>query len=106
MSEHGITPRGHRILVLPDEVETKTKSGIITSTGIQVMREELAQVDGIVVEMGNTCFSDQPEAWCKVGDRIVFGKYSGIIRIGKDGKTYRIVNDLDVVATIEGAINE
>ena len=106
MSEHGITPRGHRILVLPDEVETKTKSGIITSTGIQVMREELAQVDGIVVEMGRTCFSDQPEAWCKVGDKIVFGKYSGIIRIGKDGKTYRIVNDLDVVATIEGAINE
>lgn len=102
MSIHGITPRGHRILVLPDEIEVKTKSGIITTTGTQVMREELAQVDGVVIEMGSTCFNDQPEAWCTVGDRVVFGKYSGIIRNGKDGKKYRIINDLDVVATIEG----
>ena len=106
MTEHGIVPRGHRILVLPDEVETKTKSGIITSTGTQVMRDELAQVDGIVVAMGSTCFSDQPEAWCQVGDRIIFGKYSGLFRTGNDEKTYRIINDLDVVATLEGDINE
>lgn len=98
---HGISPKGHRLLVLPDEVETTTKSGIIVSTGVQEFREQLAQVDGVVVAMGNTCYSDQPEPWCKVGDRIIFGKYSGIIREGKDGKKYRIVNDLDCVATID-----
>jgi co-chaperonin GroES (HSP10) len=98
---HGIHPKGHRVLVLPDEVETTTKSGIITATGTQVLREELAQVDGIVVAMGNTCYSDQPESWCKLGDRVIFGKYSGIIRFGKDGKKYRIINDLDVVATLD-----
>lgn len=97
----GINPKGHRILVLPDEIETTTKSGIITATGTQVFREELAQVDGVVVAMGSTCYSDQPEAWCKVGERVVFGKYSGIIRHGKDGKKYRVINDLDVVATID-----
>ena len=102
MSNPGIQPKGHRVLVLPDDIETKTASGIVVSTGVQVMREELAQVDGIVVAMGNTCYSDQPEPWCKIGDRVVFGKYSGIIRKGKDGKTYRIINDLDVVATVEG----
>lgn len=101
MNEHGIHPKGHRILVLPDEVETKTASGIITSTGTQTMREELAQVDGIVVEMGNTCYADQPEPWCVVGDRVIFGKYSGIIREGKDGKKYRLINDLDVVGTVD-----
>lgn len=102
MSEIGICPKGHRILVLPDDIETKTASGIVVTTGREVMREELAQVDGVVVAMGNTCYSDQPEPWCKLGDRVIFGKYSGIIRKGKDGKTYRIINDLDVVGTIEG----
>ena len=101
MSEHGINPKGHRILVLPDEVETKSAGGIITSVGVQALREELAQVDGVVVAMGNTCFSDQPEPWCQVGDRVIFGKYSGIMRGGKDGKKYRVINDLDVVATLE-----
>ncbi len=101
MSNHGINPKGHRILVLPDEIEVTTKSGIVVATGTQELREQLAQVDGIVVAMGNTCFSDQPEAWCAVGDRVIFGKYSGITREGKDGKRYRIINDLDVVATVE-----
>jgi co-chaperonin GroES (HSP10) len=98
---HGINPKGHRLLVLPDEVEVTTKSGIVIATGVQEFREQLAQVDGVVVAMGNTCYSDQPEPWCKVGDRIIFGKYSGIIREGKDGKKYRVINDLDCVATIE-----
>lgn len=100
MNNSGINPKGHRVLVLPEEIETKTASGIITSVGAAQLREELAQVDGIVVDMGNTCYSDQPESWCKVGDRVVFGKYSGIIREGKDGKKYRVINDLDIVATI------
>lgn len=101
MTEHGINPKGPRVLVLPDEVETKTASGIITSVGAAAMREELAQVDGIVIAMGNTCYHDQPDPWCKVGDRVIFGKYSGIIRDGKDGKKYRVINDLDVVATLD-----
>ena len=101
MNNSGINPKGHRVLVLPEEIEVKTASGIITSVGTAQLREELAQVDGIVVAMGNTCYADQPEPWCAVGDRVVFGKYSGIIREGKDGKKYRVVNDLDVVATIE-----
>ena len=98
---HGIKPKGPRILVLPDEIEKTTASGIVITTSTSEFREQLAQVDGIVVAMGNTCFHDQPEPWCKVGDRIIFGKYSGIIREGKDGKKYRVINDLDCVATIE-----
>ena len=101
MSEHGINPKGHRILVLPDEVETKTASGIITTTATQEFREQLAQVDGVVVAMGSTCYHDQVEPWCKVGDKVIFGKYSGIIREGSNGKKYRIINDLDVVGTID-----
>jgi co-chaperonin GroES (HSP10) len=55
--------------------------------------------------MGSTCFYDKPEPWCKIGDRIIFGKYSGIFRTGKDDKTYRVINDEDVVATIDEEID-
>lgn len=101
MSKHGINPKGYRLLVLPDEVEVTTKSGIVISSGSQTQREELAQVDGVVVAMGNTCFDKELEPWCKVGDRVIFGKYSGIIRKGNDGKTYRLLNDENVVATLD-----
>ena len=104
MNKSGIIPQGYRILVLPDEIETKTASGIIVSVGTQEMREQLAQVDGVVVAMGDTCFNNEPSPWCKVGDRVIFGKYSGIIRKGKDEKTYRIINDDNVVATIEETV--
>lgn len=96
MSKHGISPCGHRVLVLPDQVETTTKSGIVVSTGTQVLRDELAQIDGTVIEIGPDC-----NGWCKVGDNIVYGKYSGLFYTGKDGLKYRIVNDDDVVAVIE-----
>ena len=54
--------------------------------------------------MGTTAYADQKDPWCKVGDFITFGKYSGLIYKGeetKDGKEYRVINDLDVVATHE-----
>ena len=107
MSEHGIVPKGPRVLVLPDAIEKATKSGIITTLDHQEMSQSLAQVDGVVIAMGNTCYHDQPEPWCAIGDRVIFGKYSGIIREGIDGKKYRIINDLDVVGTVtKGDTNE
>lgn len=102
MSKHGITPCGHRLLILPDNVETTTKSGIITSTGTQVLRDELAQIDGTVIAIGPDC-----NGWCTLGDRIIFGKYSGLFYTGKDKIKYRIVNDDDVVAVVQkGDSNE
>jgi len=106
MSNHGINVKGHRILVLPDEVEKTTKSGIIVTTGIAELREKLKQVDGVVVAMGDNCFYDKPSKWCEIGDTIIFGKYSGVFRTGNDGIEYRIINDEDVVATLERKENE
>ena len=97
----GITPCGHRILVAPLDVELTTESGIVIAVGVQADRERLAQMKGRVVEVGSSAYSDQPSAWCKVGDVVTFGKYSGLIYKDKetlDGKEYRVVNDLDVVA--------
>lgn len=99
-NKSGIHPKGHRVLIYPEPVETKTASGIITSTGDNIERERLAQLRGTVVEVGNTAWHDQPEAWVKPGDKVIFGKYSGLIYKGDDEKEYRIINDLDIVASV------
>jgi len=96
----GIHPKGHRLLIKPDKVETTTESGIVISIGDNIDRERLGQLRGTVIEIGNTAWHDQPESWCKVEDHIIFGKYSGLIYKGDDDIEYRIINDLDVVATV------
>ncbi len=97
----GIHPKGHRVLILPDPVEEVTQSGIIVAVGDNRDRERLAQLKGTIVELGNTAWLDQPSPWAKVGDHVIFGKYSGLIYQGNDNKEYRIINDLDVVALVD-----
>lgn len=99
-NDSGIYPVGHRVLVLPEQIEETTEAGIILHTASQRSREEMAQINGVVVALGTTAYQDQPEPWCKAGDKVIIGKYSGLIYDGKDGKKYRVINDLDVVAVV------
>lgn len=101
MNTSGIRPTGHILLVLPDEVEVTTASGIVLSTASQHEREEMAQTEGLVIELGNTAYLDQVAPWCEIGDRVIFAKYVGTVSKGRDGRTYRLINDLDVKAILE-----
>lgn len=96
----GIYPVGHRVLILPEQIEEKTEAGIILHTVSQKAREEMAQIEGKVIAIGTTAYSDQPIPWCCVGDKVIIGKYSGLIYDGKDGQKYRVINDLDIVAVL------
>lgn len=102
MSAAGIRPVGHILLVLPLEVEEVTAGGIVVVTGDKVRREEMGQTEATVLALGNTAYSDQPEPWCQVGDRVVFARYAGTERKGSDGRMYRLINDLDVKGVLEG----
>ncbi len=99
----GINPTGHIVLVLPEEVEVKSKAGIILTTASQTQRESMAQTEATVIALGNTAYVDQAAPWCKVGDRVLFAKYAGTMCQGLDGKTYRLINDLDVKAILDQA---
>lgn len=101
MNTSGIRPTGHILLVLPDEVETTTSSGIVLATPGQHQREEMAQTEATVIELGNTAYRDQVSPWCEIGDRVIFAKYAGTVSKGRDGRTYRLINDLDVKAILE-----
>lgn len=96
----GIHPQGHRLVVKPKVVEEKTESGIVLAR-TAVDAEQLAQTDGIVVAIGEGCWEDKSSAWARVGDWVMFGKYKGLLRKGKDGVDYRIINDTDVVAVLD-----
>ena len=98
-NESGINPQGWRVLILPLEIETKTQSGIIVTTSENEEREQMANTTGQVVATGSEC-----NDWCKPGDRVVFAKFSGLVYLGKDGRKYRVINDQDIVATLDGDV--
>jgi co-chaperonin GroES (HSP10) len=92
----GITPKGWRILIKPLEIAEMSKGGIIISHGVMKDREEMSNTTGQVIEVGT-----EANTWCVSGSRIVFAKYAGLVYLGKDGVKYRIINDDDVVATLD-----
>ena len=58
---------------------------------------------GLVLEMGPYCYDKEkfPEgAWCKKGDWVIFARYAGS-RIQIDGGEVRLLNDDEVLATID-----
>lgn len=98
----GIRPLGRRLIIWPIPTERVTESGIVLPEDA-ASREDMAQVEAIVVSIGEGCWSDQGTSrpWCEVGDKVIIAKYAGLERRGKDGKLYRLINDLDLVAAID-----
>jgi co-chaperonin GroES (HSP10) len=98
----GVKPSGHRLVVYPIPTKKQSSGGIVIPDTL-VDREDMAQVEALVLSVGPTCWKDQPGgAWCKEGDTILMAKYSGLVRKGPDGRTYRVINDLDVVGVCDG----
>ena len=80
----------------------KTKGGIIhTETTLE--RQQVASTCGLVLAMGSQCYDKEkfPDGpWCKKGDCVIFARYAGS-RIQIDGGEVRLLNDDEVLATIE-----
>lgn len=78
-------PLGERVLVERLEEDTKTASGIIIPDNAKEK-----PLEGIVQAIGNEVKE------VKVGDKVVFGKYSGT-EVKIDGKEYLILKLEDVL---------
>jgi len=103
-----IIPVGDKILVKPDPVETKTKSGIIMA--VDERREQAASVTGTVIALGEVAFKEfvggafkqiyAPLA--KVGDRIQYRRYTGVAVVDEEtGEEFLLMNDNDVLSRFE-----
>jgi chaperonin GroES len=87
-------PQGDRVLVEAAEAESKTMGGII----IPDTAKEKPQ-KGVVVAVGPGKKKDEPVT-LKVGDKVLYGKYSGT-EISIDGKEYLIMRADDVLGNFE-----
>lgn len=75
---------GHYVAVIPDEIETISKGGIILDTELddnKRAREQAASTAGTIVSVGNTAWkaydSHDPDwkPWANVGDRVWFQRH-------------------------------
>jgi len=98
-------PTGWRVLVMPYQGTATTKGGLHIPDEVRD-RESVATVVAYVLKVGPLAYKDpdkfgpEAEPWCKEGQWVCIGRYSGS-RFKIDGGEIRIINDDEVIATIE-----
>lgn len=93
-----IRPLYDRVVVKPLEAETTTKGGIVlpgTAAEKPSQGEVIAVGPGAVLDNG-----DIRALTVKIGDRVLFGKYSGT-ELTIDGDDVLIVKESDILAVLE-----
>jgi chaperonin GroES len=93
-----IRPLSDRILVEAKETESKSAGGIV----IPDTADKDKPMQGTVLAIGNGKFIDgkiQP-LQVKVGDQVLFGKYSGT-SVKLDDKEYLVMREEDVMGVVE-----
>jgi chaperonin GroES len=93
-----IQPLGDRVVVRPLEAEAKTKGGIVLPDTAKEKPQEgeiVAVGKGKVLDNGNI----QPLE-VKVGDKVLYGKYSGNEITTKEGEELLIMREEDILAII------
>tara|TARA_R110001632_G_scaffold10664_1_gene39293 strand:+ start:886 stop:1371 length:486 start_codon:yes stop_codon:yes gene_type:complete len=97
-------PTGWRVLVMPYQGKAKTSSGLYIPDEVRE-RESVATTVAYVMKVGPLAYKDpgkfgsECEPWCKEGQWVCIGRYSGS-RFKIDGGEVRIINDDEVIATI------
>jgi len=94
-----IQPLGDRVVIKPLEAESKTKGGIVLPDTAKEKPQEgrvVAVGKGKVLENGTV---QAPEV--KVGDKVLYGKYSGNEITTKEGEELLIMREEDILAIIK-----
>jgi chaperonin GroES len=94
-----IRPLHDRVVVRRMEEERKTAGGIVipdTATEKPIQGEIVAVGKGKILDNGETRPLD-----VKVGDRVLFGKYSGT-EVKLDGNELLVMREEDIMGVIEG----
>ena len=93
-----VQPLGERLIVEVSEAKEKTKGGIVLPDTAKEKPQEAK-----IVAVGTGRVSEEGKSVpleVKVGDTILFGKYSGT-EIAVDDKEYLILKEEDVLAIVK-----
>jgi chaperonin GroES len=94
-----IQPLGDRVVIQPLEAEAKTKGGILLP---DTAKEKPQEGKVVAVEKGKTLDNGSVQApEVKVGDKVLYGKYSGNEITTKDGDELLIMREEDILAIIK-----
>jgi chaperonin GroES len=94
-----IQPLADRVIVKPLEAEEKTRGGIVLPDTAKEKPQEgevLAVGKGKVLDSGTV----QP-LQVKVGDHVLYGKYSGTEITTRDGEDVMIMREDDILAIVK-----
>lgn len=100
---------GHRVLIRPKPLETKTESGIVISYGDKEKLHKSGVEEGTVADIGPMAWKQVDlgygtpdwQPWVEVGDKVLYAKYSGkFTQDPETGEEFLVVNDVDIQAKI------
>lgn len=102
----GIHPTGHMVLVKFAVGEDRTPGGLLLPASVRD-RDDAACQTGTIAEAGPTAgdYTDWPEGheFPPVGSRVVVRKFANMYELrGDDGFEYRLCEDKDILAVLEG----
>lgn len=100
-----IKPVGFKILVKPDPIEEKTKSGIVLAVDEKL--EKGARIRGTVIEVGPEAFTAYQKhlkdmgivaaPWVQAGDTVYFARYAGKVIVDHEtNEEFVVLNDEDI----------
>lgn len=92
-----LRPLGDRVVIKKVEAEETTKSGILLPGAAQE-KPQVAEV--VAVGPGGVQNGVEVKMELKVGDKVIFSKYSGN-EVKLDGEEYTILKQEDVLAIVE-----
>lgn len=92
-----IKPIFDRVVLLPKEAEKETKSGIILPTASQE-KSQIATV--VAVGEGGVIDGKEVKMQVKVGDDVLYAKYSGT-EFSFEGKKYIVLKQTDILAVLQ-----
>jgi len=94
-----IQPLGDRVVVQPLEAESKTKGGILLP---DTAKEKPQEGKIVAIGKGKVLDSGAVQALeVKVGDKVLYAKYTGNEITTKDGEELLIMREEDILAIIK-----
>ena len=104
-NKSGIVPVEYKVLIKVQTTNKNDKGEEVTDSGIVIPkqtteREEMAKVEGTLIDFGGSAFSDWHGRSPKAGETVLISKYAGMTCKGVDKEEYRLCNDKDIAAIV------